>query len=272
MKSIIALVIAFLLLIADRNIVVAQLRVQPNDAFYYGERLVYKVYYHSLLTGKLKAGECTFEIQKEPRIISNRKTMHIVVVGVTKGAFNLFFKVHDRYETFLDEEAIAPWLFIRRVNEGGYIIKQDVHFNWYNNTMLFKNLKKNTQNKSSVPPYTQDILSAIYYMRTFDFTDAREGDAYNIVFTLDDTVYTSKVFFMGRENTKIDIGTFKTFKLKPMLLTGNVFKDPFPMMVWVSDDKNKIPILAESEILVGSVKAELIEYSGLRNPLTSKLK
>lgn len=250
----------------------AQLRVQPNDAYSYGERLVYKVYYHSLLTGKVKAGECTFEIQKEPRTISNRKTMHIVVLGVTKGAFNLFFKVYDRYETFLDEEAIVPWLFIRRVNEGGYIIKQDVHFNWYNNTMLFKNLKKNTQNKSSVPPNTQDILSAIYYMRTFDFTDAKENDMYDVTFTLDDTVYTSKVFFMGRETIEIDIGKFKTFKIKPMLLTGNVFKDPFPMMIWVTDDKNKIPILVESEILVGSVKAELIHYSNLRNPLTSKIK
>jgi hypothetical protein len=250
----------------------AQLRKIDNKAFQKGEKLVYKVYYDSFVTGEVIAGECTFEIQKDTRVIAKRNTMHIIVNGVTKGAFNLFYKVRDRYETFLDEEAIVPLLFIRRVNEGGYIIDQDVSFNHYNNTMQFKNLKKKTSNTSSFPPNTQDILSAIYYMRTLDFTDAKEGDSYPVTFTLDDTVYTTKVFFMGKEQLKTGIGTFNTFKVKPMVLTGNVFDDPFPIMVWVSDDENKIPIFAKSQILVGSVKMELISYKGVKNPIRAKVK
>ncbi len=250
----------------------AQLRKIENKAFQKGEKLVYKVYYDSFVTGEVVAGECTFEIHKESRVIAKRNTMHIVVNGVTKGAFNLFFRVKDRYETFLDEEALAPWLFIRRVDEGGYIINHDVHFNWYNNTMQFKNIEKKTQNTSSVPAYTQDILSAIYYMRALDYSKSKEGDGYPIIFTLDDTVYTTKVFYMGKEQLKTTLGTFNTFKVKPMVLTGNVFKDPFPMMVWVTDDENKIPILAETEVLVGSVKMELISYKGVKNPVKAKVK
>jgi len=250
----------------------AQLRKIENKAFQKGEKLVYKVYYDSFVTGEVVAGECTFEIQKDTRVIAKRNTMHIIVNGVTKGAFNLFFKVKDRYETFLDEEAILPWLFIRRVDEGGVTIKQDVNFNHYNNTTQFKNLKRDYTNVSSVPPGTQDILSAIYYFRTFDFSNSKEGDGYPIHFTLDDTVYTTKVFYMGKEVKKTSMGTFKTFKIKPMVLTGNVFKDPFPMIVWVTDDENKIPLLVKSEILVGSVYAELISYKGVRNPVTSKIK
>jgi len=250
----------------------AQLRQIDNKAFQKGEKLLYKVYYDSFVTGEVIAGECEFEIQKDTRVIAKRNTMHIIVKGVTKGAFNLFYKVRDRYETFLDEEAIVPWLFIRRVDEGGYIIEQDVNFNHYNNTTQFKNLKKKTSNTSSIPPHTQDILSSIYYMRTIDFTDAKEGDSYPVTFTLDDTVYTTKVFYMGKETLKTSMGTFNTFKVKPMVLTGNVFKDPFPMMLWVTDDENKIPVFAKSQILVGSIKMELISYKGLRNPMKSKIK
>jgi hypothetical protein len=68
------------------------------------------------------------------------------------------------------------------------------------------------------------------------------------------------------------MGKVRCIKLKPQVLTGNVFKDPYPVTLWVSDDKNKIPIMAESAIIVGKVKLELIYYEGLRNPFASMVK
>lgn len=248
-----------------------ELRKIDNKAFQRGEELKYRVYYESLLTGKLTAGELEMKIEKDVRQIAGRNTMHIVADGRTRGAFNFFFKVRDRYETFLDEEAIVPWLFIRRVNEGGYIINQDVVFNNYNNTTQFKDLKRNKTNTSPIPPYTQDILSAIYYARTFDVSNAKIGDSYPISFTLDDTVFVTKIIYEGKENIKTSIGTFECYKIKPMVLVGNVFKDPYPMMLWVTADENKIPVFAQSTILVGSVNMELISYKGARNRVTSKL-
>ena len=43
------------------------------------------------------------------------------------------------------------------------------------------------------------------------------------------------------------------------------------MNVWVTDDENKIPLLIESPVSVGSVKAVLKEYNGLRYDMTAKL-
>ena len=125
--------------------------------------------------------------------------MHIEVNGVTKGVFNLFFKVRDRYETFIDEETLAPWLFIRRVNEGGYTIEQDVSFNQFNSTSLFKDVKRNRSNTSSTPPYIHDLLSAIYFFCTIDMTDAKIGDDYSVMFSLDDTIYTTQVLYLGKK-------------------------------------------------------------------------
>ena len=66
------------------------------------------------------------------------------------------------------------------------------------------------------------------------------------------------------------MGTYKCLKFKPMVATGSVFKDPYPMTLWISDDANHIPILAESAVIVGKVKLEIIKYTGLANTLTSK--
>jgi hypothetical protein len=54
------------------------------------------------------------------------------------------------------------------------------------------------------------------------------------------------------------------------LLEGRVFQEEEDMTVWVSDDKNRIVIRAEAEILVGSLKMDLSGYSGLANYPLSK--
>jgi len=248
------------------------LRKAPNTAFKRGEYTRYRVYYDAILTGHVNAGEAELQIKNENKIIGGRNTLHVVGLGLTKGAFNLFYKVVDRYETYIDEEALAPWLFIRRVNEGGYKISQDVTFNQNKNMAYSMNNKKNLQTTTKTTPYIQDIISAIYYARTLDFTKTKIGESVPINFFLDDTVYTSKIVYLGKQQLTIEAGTFNCLKFKPMVATGNVFKDPYPMVLWVTDDKNHVPLFAESEIIVGKVKMELVKYSGLANPLTSKIK
>jgi len=244
-----------------------ELRFINNEAFQRGERIVYKVYYDSFLTGHVVAGEASLEIEKNDTKIANRSTYHVIGLGKTKGIFNLFFKVVNRYETYIDEKAIAPLLFIRRINEGGYVKNQNVTFN------QFKSIAVSNTATVPVTDYIQDIISAFYYARTLDIKpDIKIGDEFPINFFLDDSVYTTKIVFDGRENVKTSIGTFKCLRFKPMVLTGTVFKQPYPMTLWVSDDKNRVPILAESGILVGSIKMELIKYSGLRNQFAAKIK
>jgi len=103
-------------------------RTINNHAFKRGEKLEYRVYYHSLVTGKVTAGEGTLEVKAENRKFNNRNTMHIVGIGKSKGAFNWFYKVNDRFETYIDEEAMFPWMFVNRTREGGYTKDDDVTF------------------------------------------------------------------------------------------------------------------------------------------------
>lgn len=248
------------------------LRTVKNEAFKRGECLRYKAYYDAILTGKVNAGEAELEVKNENKLIANRSTFHVVGLGFTKGAFNIFFKVVDRYETYIDEESLIPWVFIRRVNEGGYKISQDLTFNQFKKTVISIDNKHNTTKTAVVVENIQDVISAIYYARTLDFSDAEIGQEFPVPFFLDDSIYTSKIIYQGKENLTIGIGTFSCLKFKPMVATGEVFSDPYPMTLWVTNDKNHIPLLAESAIIVGSVKMELIKYSGLANTLSSKIK
>ncbi len=258
--------IVILMMISSVSLKSQELRKVNNEVFKRGEELYFKVYYDAVLTGKVVAGMASLKVTEENKIIGGRNTYHVVGLGKSLGMFNLFFKVVDNYETYIDEEGMFPWVFIRRVNEGGYKISQDITFDQRKGKTISQKKTINT------PKYVQDIISAFYYARTYDFTNAKSGDIYPVDFYIDDSVYTSKIKYLGKEVVTTDLGTFNCLKFKPMVAVDKTFKDPYPMTLWVTDDKNRMPIIAESGIRVGKVKMELVKYSGLLNPLSSKIK
>ncbi|MCF8302285.1 MAG: DUF3108 domain-containing protein [Bacteroidales bacterium] len=240
-----------------------EFRVIDNNAFSTGEQLEYKVYYHSRLTGKVKAGEAQLHIKPEVKSLQDRPVYHIVGKGRSTGLFNLFFKVRDRFETFIDTSAMVPWMFIRRTNEGSYTKNNEVRF--YHR----KQIAESRYETNPIPNDIQDIISAFYYARTIDYSNAQPGDVYPVDFYIDDTTYISRIVFKGREVIKTDLGYFKCLRFQPEVATGNVFSQEYPMDLWVSDDENHIPVMAKSEVIVGSVKMELIGYANLLNPLSA---
>jgi hypothetical protein len=239
-------------------------RTVKNNSFGRGEKLDFKVYYHSLVTGNVTAGYGSLLVTQDNRKFMNRDTYHIVATGKSSGFFNMFFKVDDRFESYVDEDGIYPWLFTRRTREGGYKKDDEVNFNQLRGSAISR--KKVTH----IPINVQDIISSFFFARTLDGNTIKPGDVINLPFFLDDSVYYSKVKFFGRETIKTSLGRIKCLKLKPLMAKGAVFKEEYPMTLWVSDDGNKIPILAESAVIVGSVRMELIGFSGLLNPFSSK--
>ena len=118
-----------------------------------------------------------------------------------------------------------------------------------------------------VPENIQDMLSSYYYARTLDFQNATIGDVYEIKTIVDGEIFPLKIKFLGRENIKIRNGKFRALKFCPIIQTGRIFKKEEDLTVWISDDKNKIPLCAKAKILFGSVKFEVIKYEGLLNPI-----
>lgn len=239
---------------------------QPlNQTFVGGEELTYRFYYDAWLAN-VTAGYGTVSVSKKIERKAGRPVYHLVGEGKSRGMFNLFYKVHDRFESWIDTATLHPYRFTRYTREGGYKKDDVVTFDHDAGTAVSHTATK------KIKPGTHDVISAFYFARNLDISGAKPGDVFPIPFYLDDSVYTSAVKYLGRDTIKIESGTYSCLKFKPMVATGAVFNDPYPMVLYVSDDRNHIPLLAESAIVVGKVKMELSNYKGLRYPMMSKIK
>jgi hypothetical protein len=236
------------------------LRSLPNKSFKPGELLKFRVHY-----GFIDAGVVEMEVKNETKSFGSRKCLHIVGTGRTVGTLEWFFKIRDTYETYIDQDAIVPLLFIRRVNEGGFKINENVVFNPYQNTA--------TSEKGTfpVPDNVQDLLSSYYYSRCLDVRNIKEGDVLPIQAFLDNEIVSFNLKFIGRETIKTTVGKVKCLMFRPLLQQGRVFREQEGMTVWISDDDNHIPVRVEAKLLVGSIKMDISDYRGLANPFSARV-
>ena len=231
-----------------------------NTAFKQGEVLTYRLHY-----GILNAGVAILEVKPDVIEISGRKVYHIVGTGYTTGSADWFFKVRDRYETYMDQEALLPWLFVRRVDEGGYKFSQDYYFNHYT-----KKVDVGNNQKMDIPAGIQDMVSAFYSARSMDLSSAKPGDLYNITCFMDKEIWPLQIKFIAREVIDTDMGKYRCLRFRPIVQKGRVFKNEDDLNVWISDDKNHLPMRVKANILIGSVKMDITAAKNLTNP-TSKV-
>ncbi len=228
-----------------------------NTSFDYGEKLVYKLSYSLWIN--VPVAEVTMSIAPEPKVMKGRDHFLIEGIGKSYKFYNSFFKVHDIYKSYIDVESFEPAASVRIVNEGSY---HSSEFYVYNHK---KGYLKNRDGKTfNIPEMTQDILSSIYLARTFDYEKATPGDSFMINVFIDDSTYLVGVKYDGKEVIEMNGKKYSCLKLKPILIVDRVFKTDEDMTLWVSDDKNHIPVRVYSGISVGAVKAELYQYENLR--------
>ncbi|TAH00824.1 MAG: DUF3108 domain-containing protein [Sphingobacteriales bacterium] len=231
-----------------------------NTAFQAGENTVFKVYY-TVAGVFIAAGEANFTMALEK--LNNKPVYHITGDGKTYSFYDKFFKVRDKYESFIDTTTLLPQKFIRNVYEGGYKKYENVTFNQQTNTAV------TNDGVFKVPNCVQDVLSSIYYARNIDFNKYKPGDKIPFAMFLDNETYNLYIRYLGKETIKTKYGKFKAIKFKPLLIKGTIFEGGEKMNVWVSDDANHLPLRIESPISVGSVKVDMMSYKNLRYPLSA---
>jgi hypothetical protein len=231
-----------------------------NTAFQSGESVTMKVFYNAagLYIG---AGEATFNTTLER--FNGKTTYHCVGEGKSYPFFDRFFKVRDRFESYIDTSTMLPIKFLRNTDEGGYKIYNNVTFNHSANTAV------STNGVFKTPNCIQDVVSAMYYARNINFDKYKPGDKIFFDMFLDDQVYNIYIKYMGKEKVKTQYGKFKAIKFKPLLIKGTIFEGGEKMNAWVSDDPNHLLLRVESPITVGSIKVDMYGYRNLKYPLTS---
>ena len=239
-----------------------------NQTFRAGEQLSYALTYKTVF-GEILAGKAKVKIDaytgENFQGEEQSNLYHVIAEGKTNNFFDFFFKVRDHFESYIDKSTLLPVRFTSHTHEGKYVFSDDVLFDRTSKMAVSK------RNEVSVPESIHDILSSVYFLRTVTLDDFGPDSTFYFDFFLDDSVYHSKVIFLGRETLDTDWGKITCLKVMPMMATGEVFAKRYPMIMWITDDRNHIPVRAESEIIVGSVVMKLVDFRNLKNPFTQSL-
>jgi hypothetical protein len=237
---------------------------QQESAFKDGEWFKFRMSY----SGWLKAGEATLQIKEKKH--QGKPVYHVVGKGKTTGAINWFFKVRDRYESYFDKDTGLPYKFVRKIDEGGHTKDIEIAFDHNNKKAEVNNKKRKTVKTVDIDTNVQDLVSAFYYLRNNYSTDKiKVGDVVKLSMFFDEENYPFKLKFLGRETIKTTVNgnrvKVKTLKFRPYVMAGRVFKEEESLTLWVSADKNKIPLKIKADLAVGSLRADLTQYKGLKH-------
>lgn len=233
---------------------------QKESAYGIGEWFKFRIHY-----GLVTAGFATLEVKEG--VQNNKKVFHTVGNGYTAGMTKLFFKVNDDYQSYIDKATSKPYQFIRKIDEGGYTKNQEGFFSQDKNTVLVKDYKNNTEKTFSVSENVQDIVSSFYYLRNHPNIDKLKiGESIIIDMFFDGEVVKFKLKYIGRELLSTKFGKVNTMVFRPLVQSGRVFKEEESLTVWISDDDNKMPLRIKASLAIGSLKADLESYRGLKHP------
>ncbi|MCW3071767.1 MAG: hypothetical protein JWO44_1657 [Bacteroidetes bacterium] len=239
-----------------------------NHTFRDSEMFSYKIYYNWGAIW-MAAGEASFSAVKTE--LNGQPVYHFIGLGSTYEKYNWFYKVNDRYESYADTLTLKPLRFKRDAREGGNYTYDDYVFN-HRKKKVYTASKRNSNptmlDSLSITSCTNDVLTAIYFVRCIDFSSYKIKDTIPVTFVLDGEVFPSYVRYLGTEVIHSELlGDVRCIKFRPKLIAGTLFKGGEGMTVWVTDDQNRMPVYVETPIIVGTIKVQLLNYSGLRNKL-----
>ena len=220
----------------------------------------------------VNAGTVTFSVDEE--LYKGKLRYHLKASGSTFPSYDLLFKVRDYYDAWVEPATLKTIDFKRYIYEGGYTLLNTLNFNYYKNTII-SNTKTNDnpQRTDTVQlfPCSFDMLTAIYYTRSLDLANIKPGEQRTVKVFIDDGYYDITIRAIGKEMVENTDGkTYRCIKFAAKMVQGTIFRGDEDVLVWVTDDANKIPIYIEAKIIVGTIKAYMKEAIGVRNPVTSK--
>ena len=251
------LIILFILAITSFSSFSQELPIKKEPAFQEGEVLKYKLKY-----GFITAAEATIKVMASDLKFDNKPTYKLTVDAQTSGTFDVFYKVRDHYDSYIDQKDLTPYFYQENIREASYRRTDKARF--------YQEGKKVVANKGTfTTPTTQtfDLVSAYYFSRSLDISKLKIGDEFKLNYFLGDEISQLEIAYVGKETIKTKLGNIRCLKFSPSIKPGRIFKKDSKLYLWITDDGNRVPVKAEVEILVGSVTLEIKSAEGLKYPI-----
>lgn len=248
----------FLFTILSIPLMAQELVNLKSPVFQAGEELKYKLRY-----GFVTAAEASIRVENSDTRFDGKPVYRLIAEGRTSGSFDIFYKVRNRYDSYIDQVDLTPYLYTENIREANYRRSDKARF--------YQSEKKIVANKGTFrgDGQTFDLVSAYYFARNLDMSRLRPGSKFTMDYFLQDEVTTLTIQYIGKERVKTSLGWFNCLKFSPSIQPGRIFRKDSKLYLWITDDGNRIPVRAQVEILVGSVTMELTSAKGLKYPLNA---
>jgi hypothetical protein len=211
-----------------------------------GEFLRFSVQY-----GFIKAGSAYLEVP-EIKEWNGHMVYSLVARAESNAFFSRFYKVRNRIESLWDHDGLYSWRYAENRREGGFREKNEVIFDHARHQARYQDGKV-----FPVPPHVQDALSSFYYTR---FQALPLGGSIIFDYHASHSSQPLEVRILGRERIETPAGTFNCIAIEPMLRAGGIFKNNGRLVIWITDDERRMPVMMKSKVMIGSISVVLQEY------------
>ena len=237
-----------------------ELPLTKEPVFQAGEVLQYKLKY-----GFITAAEGTLKVLNSDLKFDNKPTYKLVVDARTSGTFDIFYKIRDHYDSYINKVSLLPYFYQEDVKEAKYKRADKARF--------YQDTKKVVSNKGTFTTPTDqtfDLVSAYYFARSLDITKLKIGELFKLNYYLGKSIHQLEIKYVGKEVVKSSIGNIRCLKFSPSIEPGRIFRKDSSLYLWITDDGNRVPVKAQVEIIVGAVTMEIKSATGLKYPLAKE--
>lgn len=244
-------------------------------AFQAGEKMDFVLHYR---WGAVNSDVGHATVTLDSLMFNGQEAFLCSAYGKTTKLFDIFFKVREDFKSWFTRDGLRPLKFTRDTYEGGYEARNTYLYDWNSSDphiVADVYSSSSGQRSLNIPltPCTFDLPALFFFARNMDFDAVEPGRKYPMTFAIDDDVYNVYFILYGPETIKVKgLGTVKTVKFAAKLLEGEVFKGEEDMMIWVTDDDNRLPVYFEAPLLVGTATGRMTGYDGLKHPFTALVK
>jgi hypothetical protein len=210
--------------------------------FQIGERLTYNVSF----TG-ITAGQASLEVVNDT-VVNNYHQLHIRFNARTTFPVSSIYTIDDQVDTWLDSKSLYTRKMTKKIRERNY--KKDSH------TIIDydQSIAITDGDTVIIDQFLRDSYSLFYFLRTIPLIIGE---------TIDFTAFNGKkitpfqIITKTKETITTMAGTFPCLVVKPFREGTTLLKNKGDMMIWFSDDKNRLPIQIRIKLKYGSMLLKL---------------
>lgn len=239
-------------------------RRPAKEPIWVGEKLSFDVSYFGVSAGE-------FKLEALPhKMIAGREVYHIRGNAVTSKVFNLFYRLNDMVETFIDFQGVFSHRFhivldeTKQARDALELYDAEKAQTFYWNRWNHKERGyTETKEFDPAPRFAQDSLSVLYYLRTVPLPD---GAVVTVPVVSEGKNWEAVVTVLRRETMRTPMGKVSTIVVKPETRYQGILKKQGDSFLWLTDDDRRVPVRLEAKVKVGTVVANLNFFEPGKSP------